>query len=615
VCASETKPDVEQISSEKDASTKTETLTAPETITEQETATNAQTKMERDREIAREALKELLREKNISSTASWEYASRQIGADARFHLLKRSNERKQVFNEYKAQKAKEERELHRQRAQEAREAFKHLLENHDKVYPDMRWKHCCELFGDHSAFKAVHSSERREIFDEVVYQMGRKEKAEEQERRERHQKTMKEIYANMQGVTYKTTWAQCLEMLETNADFTDDDSLQGLDKEDALVAFEDHIRELERKRDDQQHAERVKARRQERYNREGFVEFLGGLHKAGKLTSTSLWVDLYDTISANTFYDGMLGQPGSSPLDLFKLYVTDLKDRLHDEKKLIKEIIKDNGLQVEVDTPFEKFEATVLLDDRSEPLDRGNIKLTFKSLHDKAEAREKERLKAEERKHRKREAAFKEMLRDSDPPVTRGSSWELVRLRFENDDAFKDVPEEAERLFMFKDFIKTLEEEEAKEKEEDKKSHRSHKKKRKKRSRSRSPSRSRSRSRSGSESASEAERKEKRKRSRKRERPSPSSSPPPRQSKDRSPSSDSTAEKESRKKKHKKKSKKRRRHSSPSVSPESSKKRSKKSKAESESAANQASPPDSSEDEAELQMRREQLLRQLQQDQ
>jgi pre-mRNA-processing factor 40 len=174
---SETKPDVEQISSEKDASTKTETLTAPETITEQETATNAQTKMERDREIAREALKELLREKNISSTASWEYASRQIGADARFHLLKRSNERKQVFNEYKAQKAKEERELHRQRAQEAREAFKHLLENHDKVYPDMRWKHCCELFGDHSAFKAVHSSERREIFDEVVYQMGRKEKA------------------------------------------------------------------------------------------------------------------------------------------------------------------------------------------------------------------------------------------------------------------------------------------------------------------------------------------------------------------------------------------------------------------------------------------------------
>lgn len=65
---------------------------------------------------------------------------------------------------------------------------------------------------------------------------------------------------------------------------------------------------------------------------------------------------------------------------------------------------------------FQKFEATIQADDRSVPLDKGNIKLTFKSvggrcmnvnvyckrrslqLHDKAEAREKERLKSEERK-------------------------------------------------------------------------------------------------------------------------------------------------------------------------------------------------------------------------
>ena len=35
-------------------------------------------------------------------------------------------------------------------------------------------------------------------------------------------------------------------MLETNPDFTEDDSLVGLDKEDALIAFEVYIRELER---------------------------------------------------------------------------------------------------------------------------------------------------------------------------------------------------------------------------------------------------------------------------------------------------------------------------------------------------------------------------------
>lgn len=31
---------------------------------------------------------------------------------------------------------------------------------------------------------------------------------------------------------------------------------------------------------------------------------------------------------------------GSTPLDLFKFYVEDLKSRFHDEKKIIKEILK-----------------------------------------------------------------------------------------------------------------------------------------------------------------------------------------------------------------------------------------------------------------------------------
>ena len=32
---------------------------------------------------------------------------------------------------------------------------------------------------------------------------------------------------------------------------------------------------------------------------------------------------------------------GSTPLDLFKLYVDDLKARYHEDKKLIKEILKE----------------------------------------------------------------------------------------------------------------------------------------------------------------------------------------------------------------------------------------------------------------------------------
>jgi pre-mRNA-processing factor 40 len=50
----------------------------------------------------------------------------------------------------------------------------------------------------------------------------------------------------------------------------------------------------------------------------------------------SLWVELYPTISGDIRFSSMLGQPGSTPLDLFKFYVEDLKSRFYEEKKIIK---------------------------------------------------------------------------------------------------------------------------------------------------------------------------------------------------------------------------------------------------------------------------------------
>ena len=58
-----------------------------------------------------------------------------------------------------------------------------------------------------------------------------------------------------------------------------------------------------------------------------FAALLDGLHENGKLTSMSLWVELYAMISGDVRFSAMLGQPGSTPLDLFKFYVDDLKSR------------------------------------------------------------------------------------------------------------------------------------------------------------------------------------------------------------------------------------------------------------------------------------------------
>ena len=158
-------------------------------------------------------------------------------------------------------------------------------------------------------------------------------------------------------------------MLLDNPAFADDDELLAMDKEDALIVFEDHIRELEKEEETEKDKERKRNKRQQRKNRDQFigrrrtyyfrfrafdihgslyVEYLDELHEAGKLTSMSLWVELFPTISGDVRFAAMLRQPGSTPLDLFKFYVEDLKSRYYQEKKIIKEILKEKTFDMTV---------------------------------------------------------------------------------------------------------------------------------------------------------------------------------------------------------------------------------------------------------------------------
>ena len=49
-------------------------------------------------------------------------------------------------------------------------------------------------------------------------------------------------------------------------------------------------------------------------------------------------------------FHALFGQPGSTPLDLFKFYVEELKARFHDEKKIIKEILKEKEFEMDAAT-------------------------------------------------------------------------------------------------------------------------------------------------------------------------------------------------------------------------------------------------------------------------
>ena len=69
----------------------------------------------KDKKEAIEAFKELLKERDVPSNATWEQAVKMIQNDPRYPSMKKLNERKQAFNAYKTQRLKEEREQERLR--------------------------------------------------------------------------------------------------------------------------------------------------------------------------------------------------------------------------------------------------------------------------------------------------------------------------------------------------------------------------------------------------------------------------------------------------------------------------------------------------------------------
>uniref|UniRef100_A0A8C3PAD4 Pre-mRNA-processing factor 40 homolog A n=1 Tax=Chrysemys picta bellii TaxID=8478 RepID=A0A8C3PAD4_CHRPI len=373
--------------------------------------------------------------------------------------LPKLSEKKQAFNAYKAQREKEEKEEARLRAKEAKEELQRFLEQHERMSSITRYRKAEQMFGEQEVWAVVPERDRKEIYDDVLFFLAKKEKEHAKQLRKRNIQALKNILDSMSNVSFQTTWSEAQQYLMDNPTFAEDQDLQNMDKEDALICFEEHIRTLEKEEEEEKEKTRLRERRQQRKNREAFQAFLDELHDRGQLHSMSTWMELYPSLSADARFANMLGQPGSTPLDLFKFYVEDLKARFHDEKKIIKDILKDRGFGVEVNTTFEDFAHVISFDKRAATLDAGNIKLTFNSLLEKAEAREREREKEEVRKLRRREAAFKSMLKQAAPPLEPGVSWDEVRERFVSDLAFEQITLESERIRLFREFLQVVENE------------------------------------------------------------------------------------------------------------------------------------------------------------
>lgn len=96
-------------------------------------------------------------------------------------------------------------------------------------------------------------------------------------------------------------------------------------------------------------------------------------------------------------------------------------------------------------------------DRRSASLDAGNVKLTYNAFLEKAESKDKERVKNEAKKAKKLEHGFKALLSDH-WDNTKNPEWEELKGKLEGDPAFEAVEDDEEKERLFKEFLKELDE-------------------------------------------------------------------------------------------------------------------------------------------------------------
>lgn len=405
-----------------------------------------------------EIFRELMKEKNISSTASWEFTLKTISNDPRYELFKHHPERKQMFNSYKTQKVKEEKEEQRMKVKRAKENLEKYLQNSPLVNSALRYRQAVELFRENEYWKAVPESDRREIFEDVVKYLSEKEKKELENLRRRNMSVLSDILDSMPMINHRTCWADAQQMLLDNPAFSHNSSLLNMEKEDALIIFTEHIRQLEQDEDEEKANEKKRQFREKRKNREKFIEFLDELNEQGKLTCISKWCNLYQDISSDPRFFALLTHfSGSTPLDLFKFYVENLKRRYEEDKYVIKQILKENQFQMQHSTTYDEFVQLLKEDERGFKLDSNNVKMMYDKLVDRAKDVERERLKELNKSKRKREIQFLNLLAKLEPPIDENTQWEDIRPKVENEDISNEF-NETERMKLFESYLQSLEE-------------------------------------------------------------------------------------------------------------------------------------------------------------
>jgi len=156
-----------------------------------------------------------------------------------------------------------------------------------------------------------------------------------------------------------TRWRDAHRTVLESDEFRTDAHLHEMELSDMLTVFDEHMKSIEKETVENRKKEELSKRRLERKRRENFDSLLGELRESGDLNARTRWGKIYPKVKDDVRFKEILGQPGSSPMDLFYDKIDVMEKDLDEELELVQLILKKKEKIVEENTMRDEFESWI----------------------------------------------------------------------------------------------------------------------------------------------------------------------------------------------------------------------------------------------------------------
>ncbi|QGA15473.1 hypothetical protein EYB26_003131 [Talaromyces marneffei] len=402
----------------------------------------------------------LLRRCNVQPDWSWEQAMRATIKDPQYRALKDPKDRRAAFDKFAAEVRMQERDRAKERFAKLRTDFYTMLKSHPEIKHYSRWKSIRPIIEGETIFRSTNDeNERRQLFEEYILDLKKAHVEQEAVTRKAAMDELVNILKALELEPY-ARWSEVQNALQANERIQNDDKFKTLSKSDILTAFENHIKSLERTFNDARQQHKAAKARRERHSREKYLELLKELRSQGKIKAGAKWMQIHPLIQDDPRYVAMLGQSGSSPLDLFWDMVEEEERGLRGPRNDVLDVLDDKRYEITTKTTYEEFASIMATDRRTADIDTDILHLIFQRAQEKAQRRSEDEKHAADRHQRRAVDALRSRIKHLEPPVRLGDTWEQVQPRVEKFEEYTALESEDLRLSAFEKFMRRLKEKE-----------------------------------------------------------------------------------------------------------------------------------------------------------